>query len=29
MGAYVARFVLEGHNLLHNGKVLPVALCTP
>lgn len=28
MGAYVARFVLEGHNL-YNGKVLPVALSTP
>jgi short-subunit dehydrogenase len=28
MGAYVARFILEGH-LLHNGKVLPVALSTP
>jgi short-subunit dehydrogenase len=28
MGAYVARFVLEGHNYF-NGKVLPVALSTP
>lgn len=28
MGAYVARFTLQGH-LLHNGKVLPVALSTP
>jgi|JI10StandDraft_1071094.scaffolds.fasta_scaffold16267_9 3-oxoacyl-[acyl-carrier protein] reductase len=28
MGAYVARFVLEGHNF-YNGKVLPVALSTP
>jgi len=28
MGAYVARFLLEGHNFF-NGKVLPVALSTP
>lgn len=28
MGAYIARFVLEGHNYF-NGKVLPVALSTP
>lgn len=28
MGAYVARFALEGHNLF-NGKVLPVASTTP
>ncbi len=28
MGAYVARFVLEGHTL-YNGKVLPVAVTTP
>ncbi|MFT3883922.1 MAG: SDR family oxidoreductase [Flavobacteriales bacterium] len=28
MGAYVARFVLDGHNYF-NGKVLPVALSTP
>jgi len=28
MGAYVARFLLEGH-ALYNGKVLPVALGTP
>lgn len=28
MGAYIARFSLEGHNYF-NGKVLPVALSTP
>ena len=28
MGAYVARFVLEGHSF-YNGKVLPLALSTP
>ncbi|HRP00307.1 MAG TPA: SDR family oxidoreductase [Flavobacteriales bacterium] len=28
MGAYVARFALEGHNLF-NGKVLPAAVTTP
>ena len=28
MGAYVARFVLEGHGF-YNGKVLPVAVSTP
>ena len=28
MGAFVAEFVLNGHNLL-NGKVLPVSLSTP
>jgi len=28
MGAYVARFALDGHNLF-NGKVLPVASTTP
>ncbi|MCB0817928.1 MAG: SDR family oxidoreductase [Flavobacteriales bacterium] len=28
MGAYVARFLLEGHGL-YNGKVLPVSVSTP
>ena len=28
MGAFIARFVLEGHNLF-NGKVLPVSMSTP
>jgi len=28
MGAYIAQFTLEGHNL-YNGKVLPVAVDTP
>jgi hypothetical protein len=28
MGAFVARFALEGH-LFFNGKVLPVATTTP
>jgi NAD(P)-dependent dehydrogenase (short-subunit alcohol dehydrogenase family) len=28
MGAYIAQFALEGHNL-YNGKVLPVASTTP
>ncbi|MBZ0207349.1 MAG: SDR family oxidoreductase [Flavobacteriales bacterium] len=28
VGSYLARFVLEGHNLF-NGKVLPLALSTP
>lgn len=28
MGAYVARFAMEGHEL-YNGKVLPVAVSTP
>ncbi|MGA0987692.1 MAG: short-chain dehydrogenase, partial [Flavobacteriaceae bacterium] len=28
MGAYIARFVLEGHRFF-NGKVLPVSSSTP